>query len=466
MLENYLQGFEQIEKHPVFETAEQTPVFVLDEKVYVPDNSIDNVDVYLNYYERFENKIPRTTRKPLLELGNLSFLDELMNGRSNDELLNLQIQYVDLFINKHFEDFMLGLGVEEFIFKKVFPYLRTKKYDEKIADLFGIEYVEIKNVEKSIEPDLETLAQNFFQKKDDFILRIERESERTFEKTITNFFCWKWEKYEGSSILGKIINRINVAFIKNCVYELVEDCNGQFDSKINVDGKIFYLKQTPLTVKYLEQMYNYYLSKEIRINALKEHLTKDKLIEKLQFSKNELPGIRGINEYSEQNFGFIKTKNDECYVCLEVPVHAVHSQYDGKYYFFKKTRVGINVYKSNSTAVISFGDGVFMIENNNHPILHGNKGDFARLCLGNNEMPTKGKDSGEILAKRLRKARDIVLYGYLTSPAICDELRTVCTRCREGHFNQNIRELSELEKLGVPILEGGSVDYDNKREYI
>ena len=99
---------------------------------------------------------------------------------------------------------------------------------------------------------------------------------------------------------------------------------------------------------------------------------------------------------------------------------------------------------------LGYGDEFRMIENNNHPFLHNVKKRFALICIGNQEFPTSGKDIGEIIARRLFRCREVLMYGYTANNyAESYQLRN------NRYFGQNKREEKKLEREGIPIIKGG-----------
>jgi len=96
-----------------------------------------------------------------------------------------------------------------------------------------------------------------------------------------------------------------------------------------------------------------------------------------------------------------------------------------------------------------------MIDNNNHPFLHHVSGDFAPICIGDQAFPTKGKTRGEIVSSRLRRIREVLLYGYTSnSYKCCFELRTRCHECGRDHFRKN-RMQEPITDKNILVIQGG-----------
>ncbi len=89
-----------------------------------------------------------------------------------------------------------------------------------------------------------------------------------------------------------------------------------------------------------------------------------------------------------------------------------------------------------------------MIENNNHPFIHEVRDNFAPICTGYQSIPTNGKDAGDIIAKRLRTCKNVLMYGY-------GDYGRRYQLVKGGYYDAHIRTKSELEKKGVLIIQGG-----------
>ncbi len=196
-----------------------------------------------------------------------------------------------------------------------------------------------------------------------------------------------------------------------------------------------------------------YLRSESYENKINNILGLDEPAEKLKGHK-PIVFKEELDSYFEDDFGFIR-RNDEYYVCLDVPAFAVKSACDNNYYFFEKTQVAVNVYE-DFEGRFKYWSQLFATKNNNNPIFHGETKNFITFCKGENKLPSHGKDLGDVIAQTLRKGKYIFLYSYLKPNRKCDELREKCEQCGNGHFGRNIRPIDELQKMGVQILQGGS----------
>ncbi len=466
LVELNLQGFKEIGRHPLFEMAEQAKLFLLNKKVYSVNENDEAGVLAENYFQEIGK-----TKKSVIEVGELSSLEELMLARFYEQIVKTKENYAekvkkDMEISQVFDT---ELTVPQLIFKYVFPYLRKKEYENKISRFFGDE----KNIGK--EGDLEkfvlekkqkfnSLAEGLLEKINERIEKIELEkfredAEESRAKFIDELISGE-QTFNALQLRQNILGEKNIAVIDGKLYDLISDFK-QADSVLNVENKNYALQKSSSSPAKLEKSFKFNLAKKMKMDALREYFAKERFLEFLESVEQDnlkatmLAGkFEGRDNYSEEDFGLVKYEN-KYYVCLDVPAFAVKSAFDGNYYFFEKTQVAVRVFKKNNS--LGYLEGACVTKNNNNPILHPHRGisDFYNFCLGSNDLPDSGKDIGEIIAKRLKKAKDIMLYGYLKPLLTCDQLVKVCSGCKQSHFKKNIMPLSELQKMGVQmILEG------------
>src|SRR3989344_5054540 len=89
-LRRLLPGIESLPRHPVFEIAEQAPVFIVGEKVY----SVGTGKVSKGEYLFEQKKRTGVVRKPLTEVGDLNSLDALTIDRADSEMAKIGEAYV------------------------------------------------------------------------------------------------------------------------------------------------------------------------------------------------------------------------------------------------------------------------------------------------------------------------------------------------------------------------------------
>ncbi len=207
------------------------------------------------------------------------------------------------------------------------------------------------------------------------------------------------------------------------------------------------------TIETLENQVLLEQSRDLRISALREHITPQDIASLIKDEHTALLTLKDKKEYAEDNFGFL-TRSRDTYVYLEVPAFAIKSQFDGNYYLFDKARIGFQVYSDGSS--INYSERLVMIDNNNHPFNHNERGSWVKICIGRQSFPTSGKDRGEVIAKRLRRGQEMLMYGYTSRDyQRCYELRKECYSCGRNHFSQNLTTEAKVKSLGVPIINGG-----------
>ena len=130
-LKRILPGIESIPRHPVFEIAEQAPVFLVGDKVYsLGKGTPQKTD---NFYE--EKKRIISTGKPLIEVGDFGSLEALTLDRAQPDLERIGEAYAreaqrDLDVLRSLDG---DLDVPQLIFKQVFPYLQDGHYIDRVS---------------------------------------------------------------------------------------------------------------------------------------------------------------------------------------------------------------------------------------------------------------------------------------------------------------------------------------------
>ncbi len=442
LFENKYPRFKDIGKHPLFELGENSPVFVIGNTVYSGEKQ--NIE----------------------SAGKMDFLNDLFLDREALRIEELQKKYANDVVKEKLEDAVdSDLDIPQLIYKNIFPYLRTVNYEKKLERLAGSGNAE-KN-DKTVGSDkkrrkFKKLAKKLAVKIEELIKEINKEK-----------ICDEEDDEDGEDDeddFGKTIERLvseesllekNIACLNKQVYELVEEPFGKESSKVAVDGKNYYLKKLDLKTKELEDACRLNLYKKLRISALRKYLTEEKIREFLQDSSSKIGRMKGRKKYSEQDFGFMSGKKNTCYsvkknpyyVYLDVPAFAVKSQFDGNYYVFKKTKLAVEVWKEKES--LRYDYEIIGVKNNKNPIFEGVEEDFVALCTGNNDLPGAGESVGDIVAKRLRMAKDIFMYHVLKPGYTCEQLRKKCLNCGEAHYKGMIKSLEEVQKMGAVILEAG-----------
>ena len=524
-------------RHPLFEIADQNPVFVLDGTVYTcTEGEVDKSKDHFTDKKLF--KLVNKTQQ-VIEVGTLESLDELAQQRAADEIDRIERNYAKRILSEQIMPYFApqrDLDLPQLIFKIVFPYLRADGYDAKVAGVLGVLDDPKNNGKKGLErrvnasPELKKIAGELYKKVEVLINEIETPKEgRSKEEEILDVLLSEGEKIkERDSILGKLTPR-NYAIIKGKVYSLTPD-NGDDFVKINETKYGFSPLETKARKKDLEigdkirmnsaatKQYDYTkegsegvivkkdddedrilvrfskmtgapergietysirrkhaeaiphdnalssskdieskyyqeVSRELRGNALRKYLSKEKILESIADKDAEVVSMRGKKKYEEEDFGFT-VSGGSYYVFLTVPEFAIKSQFDSNLYRFDKARVGFLVYEDGRT--LCYDDKIKMIDNNNHPFLHNNRDAYADVCIGGQSFPTSGKDNGDVIAKRLRRAKEMLMFGYTSDDyRSCYKLVRNCGSCERGHFSDNLASASEVKRRNIPVIEGG-----------
>lgn len=547
-LKRTLPGIQHLPRHPVFEIAEQTPVFLVGDKVYSLGEGAPNDGG--NFYEQTEGvlnklvgraKLPRT---PLVEIGDFFSLEALMLNRAQPDLEKTGEAYIreakrDLNVLKTLDG---DLDTPQLIFTQVFPYLQDGHYKDRVSELLGLEekrdVAPRHQIKAKVTPRLEQIADGIGVEVNRLIEQIGGEGREPAKKTgkqlkLDNLLGYEYPKPgAGSSLLGKALNRNNIAIVEGAVYDLIAETDG-YNRHVQIGGQRFSLvkrnpaKRKPKTdfevgdqirmnagasleynltkkgskgvikrdcgngvfgveftkltgieqdmivpviydvcQKYMENLseiaaenmktpgdledrFLAELGRQVRVDALRQHLSRDKVIDLLRTQHAELLEMAGVREFQGNGFGFTRDEGGDYYAYIEVPAFAIKSQFDGNYYLFDKSRIGIRVWKRGNG--LSYGNNLVAIDNNNHPFLHNQKENFASFCIGYLELPTSEDHEGEVIAKRLRRGREMAMFGYARD----DYHHHFQLREDIGFFRKNLTSLKKLKEMGVPIIEGG-----------
>jgi len=536
-LRRQLPGMKDIPRHPVFEVAEQTPVFLVDDKVYSLGEGTPQDGE--NFYEQTKGEIIKrlfteeeTTRTHLVEVGDFGFLEVLALDRAQLDLERIGEDYVkeaqrDL---KILDRLVRDLDTPQLIFKQVFPYLQDGHYRKNVFELLGLE--EKKDVTPSpktkakVTQKLEQIVDEIEIEVRDLIGRIEEAGQEHVERSKKQFelddlFGYEEPKpYTGDSLLGRALNGRNVAIVEGTVYDLVTGNDG-FKKHVQIGGQRFslvereeekpkpqefvkgakvkirsdseyagqsknigvmqenfshggneyikvkfkggylntyrqrdlefaeeVLERRKQSSQYLENRFLFELGKKVRVDALRQHLSRDKIIDMLRTQDAELLAMAGRKKYQGEGFGFVQNGRGNYYAYLEVPAFAIKSQFDGNHYFFDKSKVAVQVYKSGK--YLKYNSEFKSVENNNHPFLHNKTESFAEICIGSQEFPTSGRTTGEIIAKRLLRCREMMMFGYTSN-----DYKASYRLNDNSNFRRNKKDQSELERRGILIIQGG-----------
>ncbi|MBP7708553.1 hypothetical protein KA107_02615 [Candidatus Pacearchaeota archaeon] len=457
-----LPGIEKLERHPVFEMAQEGIVFVVNDKLY----GVSTGEVGENFYD--SKKPIRRVRKPLVEIGSLDSLEELVSARSSEQLdkmrakylaqVKTELSFVELAKNE-------GSDIPQKIFSQVFPYLRGEQYGGKVLELLAVSKDEKKTTKvktpeiKGLEKHLEQVADKFLGKVREYAAEIDLEEsmekdepvEKTKKQKILDSIFSKsaiGDNYASTSLLGKALKGKNAAFISGKLYYLTSTNRSCKDSVV-IDGKRYALN-TGETSKEVEQTYLRLLSKEIRARALETGFPIEELLKELKDQAGGLEGIRGLADYSEGEFGFTKNStNGKYFVWTKVPAFGIKNPENKKYYYFHETRVGFDITEGGSNLRLT-GDYPKIVTDNLHPWAHG-EGNFGGICLGDHRV-NMGTLSGEDIATSLNSLRNLMFYAGI-EPHTDRFFQYLLDDRRLSEKNHVTKTKQELTKMGVTIFE-------------
>lgn len=395
-----------LERHSLFEISKKSPVFVVNGKAYYIKGVSEGVekDFFLSNKERLD----------IVELSSLSELDNLVLSRNEKAIIDMQDKYLEavlrnLDVNISPKE---NMTVPQFIFSMVFPHLRyTKEQKEarsnKISELLGAKKI-IKHKRSRRKMNnllLEQAAQNVFEEigemKDAIV---EEYSSRYNDLSLVN--------QDKNSIQKGVIWDKDFALVNNGIYYLSHSEGAESGLTLRLNGKRFFLRKVG-SAKGAETAYQEALTKQIRFSALNS-LTKEKILEILQ--KRPDRAIGNLKEYHEKDFGFFSFENGEeikYFAYLTVPAFGLKADLDdeGEYEYFlcPKKRIAIGVFKSEGK--FRYDDYVERFDDKGEPDYSSRTMNDNLFCLSGIEMPTSGEDTGEVIAKRLKKVKATVLNG-------------------------------------------------------
>lgn len=411
-----MREIKKLERHPLFEIAENSQLLVYKDKVY----SLSG-----------ESK----EKKQVAEVVSLSDLNDLYFQRNAEGIQKIKERFSKRVLNY----FGLGYTKEEttiplFVFEKVFPHFDIKKQEEKQKDklskLFGCEETMQKPKTKRIgSGDLEKATQYLFEK-----------VEHMRESIDENYSF----RQENPSLC---MENKNFILFNNGFYP--KSSSGEnFDLKL--DGKSlkndFYFNKSG-TIKKTEKFYQEAFSKKIRRQAL-ENLTKEKISKILRKKGRDLI-VGNLIESHRKNYGFFSGGYDEgrdYFVYLKIPGFGIVGFFDDEQYYniFEPSRIFIEVSKDGKG--FHYDKDIFMINEMDYECADFNAfypSDYGPLCLGKANIPKEGRDIGEVVAKRLKKVKQMILEvgtgdwdGGIYYDASLDEIRKRKFRIRKAKYER------------------------------
>jgi hypothetical protein len=216
---------------------------------------------------------------------------------------------------------------------------------------------------------------------------------------------------------------------------------------VNIPGVGKFDFGNSIDIANVDENYRRVVSQLVRKQTLDTKFSSEEIEKVLAEKAKGLGRFVGVENYEEENAGFTFHK-DQYYAYIKIPAMAIKSK-DGNYYLYAETKAAIQVYSEDGKLQYNGDRGSNLgIHNNGHPFFH-NKGDYTWLCLGDARLPTEGKNNGEVIAKRLLRLKEILMFGVESQyfDPISEPFRY------EKNIRQYVRSFEEVQRLGVPIVE-------------
>lgn len=434
--------------YPIFEISEQAPVVLFNRKVY----SIEEE-------ERLDYVGDNFNGAPLIEIGSFEELDGLFLERNQKELNKFKEKYQKEIRNKLVLEFN-ELDLSQLIYSQLFPFLRGEKYQDKIDDFLSLEKEE-KPISKKIDRiDLEkviskaedrirmekdkigsikkeNLTETIFGKENQIILNnashaLSKKGKNYSQKLSLNgeLFYIKEEEPQRESLKDGTIIYVNSLARKEGFSNIYSGRKGRIIKNLGDDnyrvvfdagpsgGRYYSTKESlNLREKHFKKIKtsnkmislnpkdraNKELEERLKLEVLEEEFTREKLIEELSMQDADLIKMKGKKSYEEEKFGFIRPPflySEGMMVYEKIAPFIV--DYFGDRYLYKNPKVGVLVSKEkNKRGLDSFSE-FYLIEDTI----------TKKLCTGNNLIPYGAESQIELIAKRLKKAKDMVTGGF------------------------------------------------------
>ncbi len=486
-------GLGKLPTAKVFSLASKVPVFLINERVYTLEEPGEPNE---NFYQL--EKKGKQVRHSLVESATLSSLERLAQQQHAKDFDKLQMGYLQTVFEEgagELENSNKRYVLLDFIVNKVFPYLRGKGGDEKkLAKLLGIK------IEKVEEPKTSEQAPEKEPKEDPIIKKIVKEIEKeklpgqkkrgkTKLSKLDELLGGEPETvpsgqdYTPDSMLGKALGGRNAVIVKGAVYYLAAAEGLPDESYVNIDGKNFTLVSEEKAAD-LKARYDFELSKQVRIDALKVKYAEQKRIGQLKNSDSSLEALLKKKSYKEEDFGFIfddgtydpeedggfrdsyheEESNYEdgepsYWVFIQVPEHVLKMPEDEKndysyynygrkdsedsvdqYFHFDPVRLAVRVYVGVN-GKITYDAYPATVEDYEHPF--SGSGRFSEICMGDYDRSKLSKlQEGEAIARLLIDGRKTLTSGYVSD---------VAPNIHLSELSQNAITLAEVKKRKLPI---------------
>jgi hypothetical protein len=393
-----IKGIEEIERHPLLELAEQTPVYVIAGKVYAGKDEVIN------------------------EVGTIESLDELAMTRIEPALEEVRQAYTSEVWKQVGLERRLGslnLSIPSLIDAQVFPYLRAEAYKEKVLGLVGeiAEEQAIKEEEKSkldtnplvreVVEEVESIKKEVEESK---IWEVDENAEK--KRTRREAFMDGLFDYDPNDdrlyergIIQAAVGRKNFAIINGEVRYLVNP--GISAEVITPDGRRFDFGKN-MGMKVVDEKYRNVVSLAVRKQVLETKFSEEEIRKVVDEKTKGLGRFEGVENYEEEDFGF-RLSGGHYFVYVKVPEFVMKCPYAG----VEHREVRLETYYHSAESQV----GVFIRYNGqlvNEGLRRYYPGSdrFDEFCIGNIKLAQTGDSKGEVIAKNLLLMRKMLLTGH------------------------------------------------------
>ncbi|MEI6731360.1 MAG: hypothetical protein WCK90_01635 [archaeon] len=447
-----IPGIETLPRHPLFDLSKNQNVFVVNGKVYTPSEKEEGSNFFVE--KRF---ILSDRKNPLREVADLSTLDALLEGRIAKNLGKISEHYAEIRLAEITSKDMdrSRLSVPQLIYLQVFPYLRTTEFEANLDVVFGEgrrtpALAKEKRIKAESARELESFVARAYErveaelKNQDEVEEVIARSKK--DKTLDAMFGYREQKAEPKANESASYLKENFVIMDGAAYSLRKT------DKISKKGLTLNGEQFEIADKYdsedIESKALNAAAAEVRkagLAGLTEEKIKDKLretdVELLNFTRKET-----FEEGKDDRFGF-EMHNGEYFVFINVPAIVYHNPRTKEFYHLEENKVGVRVFKDGNN--LACDETPVLLSRAARPYAMGGYGDFGRsICFGHNALPTSGRDAGDLIAKKLRRTREILINGLRNKDQ--DDYNA----SGKNYSSQRI-SAADARRLGIPIVEGG-----------
>jgi len=420
------------------------PVIFNNGRIYIIGNGDSNG--HIRAYKKSYN---------LVKLDNIEVYENLFFDHSKDEITAFQRNFIEATVNQQYmENSAARQALDEnhvlsFIVREVLPALTRKKEQEEIDNILGISSEAEEN--EQVNVDLSDVISDIDVRQDNAMIemlvrQVEQEyayedehrmrepepsqieqllggqfryRKRNSSPRIENAIADLLEGYTSVPVRRDIVEQDTdesllkrflpgpTAIFGGRVYDMVpaSEKNG-FDIFLG-DQKHGVQYKEPL--ERLFERYSRMLEKKFKIDALRNNGTESTALANAQRERDALRELLQTSNFEKSGIGFMKRRN-MYYVYVETPdKYVLKSPHNGKYYLFRKTRIGLSLKKDSGRI---YANNPLILGSYHHPFIQGPGNDLA-ICLGDYRYEqTRRLQPLESVLTFLSDAKNVILSGY------------------------------------------------------